>query len=221
MPGTSESFTRTQLLALVAAFSLAWFCNLGYRHLVKPDEGRYAEIPREMVVSCDLLTPLLNCYKYFEKPPLQYWITAAAFTAFGQNEWAARLWPGVTGFLGVLLVFWAGSRLFGPPVGLYAAAVAASSAIYASIGHLLTLDMALSVFMSASVFAFAVAQSDPAGDAERRRWMLLAWAAAALAVLSKGLVGIVLPAGAVALYVLIERDWRLLGRLHEIGRAHV
>src|SRR5207244_5331741 len=66
-------------------------------------------------------------------------------------------------------------------------------------GHFLTLDMALCVFMSASVFAFAVAQSDPAGDAERRRWMLLAWAAAALAVLSKGLVGIVLPAGAAAL----------------------
>src|SRR5437879_11993205 len=213
MSGTSETFARKQLLALLAAFSLAWFCNLGYRHLVKPDEGRYAEIPREMVVSGDWLTPRLNGYKYFEKPPLQYWMTAAAFTAFGQNEWTARLWPGITGFLGVLLVFWAGKRLFGPPVGLYAAAVAASSAIYASVGHFLTLDMALSVFMSASVFAFAVAQSDPAGDAERRRWMLLAWAAAALAVLSKGLVGIVLPAGAVALYVLIERDWKLLGRL--------
>ncbi len=217
MPGTSESFTRTQLVALLAAFSLAWFCNLGYRHLVKPDEGRYAEIPREMVVSGDWITPRLNDYKYFEKPALQYWITAAACTAFGQNEWAARLWPGVTGFLGVLLVFWTGNRLFGPPVGLYAAAVAASSAIYASVGHVLTLDMSLTVFMSASVLAFAVAQSDPAGDAERRRWMLLAWAAAALAVLSKGLVGIVLPAGAAALYVLIERDWKLLGRLHALG----
>jgi 4-amino-4-deoxy-L-arabinose transferase-like glycosyltransferase len=199
---------------LLALFAAGWFCNLGYRHLVKPDEGRYAEIPREMVASGDWLTPRLNGYKYFEKPALQYWITAAAFTAFGQNEWAARLWPGVTGFLGVLLVFWAGNRLFGPPVGLYGAAVAASSAIYASVGHLLTLDMALCVFLSASVFAFAVAQGDPAGEAERRRWMLLAWAAAALAVLSKGLVGIVLPAGAVALYILIERDWRLLGRLH-------
>src|SRR3977135_3525782 len=214
MSATSESFTRKQLLALLAAFSLAWFCNLGYRHLVKPDEGRYAEIPREMVASGDWLTPRLHGYKYFEKPALQYWITAAAFAAFGQNEWAARLWPGVTGFLGVLLVFWAGNRLFGPPVGLYGAAVAASSAIYASIGHLLTLDMGLCVFMSGSVFAFAVAQRDPADEAERRRWMLIAWAAAALAVLSKGLVGIVLPTGAVALYVLIERDWKLLGALH-------
>ncbi len=213
----NSTISRRWPWILLAVFAAGWFCNLGYRHLVKPDEGRYAEIPREMVVSGDWLTPRLNGYKYFEKPPLQYWITAAAFTAFGQNEWAARLWPGVTGFLGVLLVFWAGNRLFGPPVGLYGAAVAASSAMYASIGHVLTLDMALCVFMSASVFAFAVAQHDPAGEPERRRWMLLAWAAAALAVLSKGLVGIVLPAGAATLYVLIERDWRLLGRLHALG----
>jgi len=212
----NSTISRLGPWILLAVFAAGWFCNLGYRHLVKPDEGRYAEIPREMVASGDWLTPRLNGYKYFEKPPLQYWITAAAFSAFGQSEWAARLWPGVMGFLGVLLVFWAGNRLFWPPVGLYGAAVAASSAIYVSIGHLLTLDMALCVFMSASVFAFAVAQRDPADEAEQRRWMLLAWASAALAVMTKGLVGIVLPAGAVALYVLIERDWRLPGRLHAL-----
>src|SRR2546423_14326121 len=150
MSGTSEAYFRNRLLALLAAFSLLWFCNLGYRHLVKPDEGRYAEIPREMVASGDWLTPRLNGYKYFEKPPLQYWVTAAAFTAFGKNEWAARLWTGLTGFLGVLLVFWAGKRLFAPPAGLFGAAVAASCALYVAIGHILTLDMALTFFMSAS-----------------------------------------------------------------------
>jgi len=205
--------STSRLWILLAVFALGWFCNLGYRHLIKPDEGRYAEIPREMVVSGDWLTPRLNGYKYFEKPALQYWITAAAFTAFGQNEGAARLWPGLTGFLGVLLVFWAGKRLFAPPAGLYGAAVASSCALYVAIGHVLTLDMALTFFLSASVFAFAVAQQD-SGESERRRWMLVAWAAAALAVMTKGLIGTVLPAGAVALYVLIERDWKLLGRLH-------
>src|SRR6266581_3109529 len=215
MSGTSESFTRNQLLALVAAFSFAWFCNLGYRHLVKSDEGRYAEIPREMVASGDWLTPRLNGYKYLEKPALQYWATAASFSLFGQNEWAARLWPGLTGFSGVLLVFWAGKRLFAPPAGLCGAAVAASCALYVVIGHILTLDMAMTFFTSASVFAFAVAQQD-SGEGERRRWMLVAWAAAALAVMTKGLVGIVLPVGAVAAYVVLQRDWRLLARLHPV-----
>jgi len=209
----SSTISRARLWILLAVFAAGWFCNLGYRHLIKPDEGRYAEIPREMVASGDWLTPRLNGYKYFEKPALQYWMTAAAFTAFGQNEWAARLWPALTGFLGVLLVFWAGKRLFAPPAGLCGAAVAASCALYVVVGHMLTLDMALTFFMSASVFAFAVAQHD-SGESERRRWMLVAWAAAALAVMTKGLVGVVLPAGAVAAYVLIHRDWRLLSRLH-------
>jgi 4-amino-4-deoxy-L-arabinose transferase-like glycosyltransferase len=203
------------LLALLAAFALAWFCNLGYRHLIKPDEGRYAEIPREMIATGDWVTPRINGYKYFEKPPLQYWATAASFSAFGLNEWAARLWPGLTGFLGVLLVFWAGNRLFAPPAGFYGAAVTASSALYAIVGHLNTLDMGVSVFMAAAVFAFAVAQRE-AAETGRRRWMLAAWAAMALAVLSKGLVGAVLPIAAVGAYVLVQRDWKLLARLELI-----
>jgi 4-amino-4-deoxy-L-arabinose transferase-like glycosyltransferase len=210
---TAPGFSRGTLFALLAAFALLWFCNLGVRHLVKPDEGRYADIPREMLASGDWLTPRLNGYKYFEKPPLQYWATAASLAAFGMNEWAARLWPGLTGFLGVLLVFWTGNRLFAPPAGLLGAAVTASCTLYAVIGHLLTLDMALTFFMSASVFAFAVAQQE-SDEPGRRRWMLFAWAAMALAVLTKGLAGVVLPAGAVGVYILLHRDWKLLSRLY-------
>ncbi len=202
---------------LVALFAIAWFCNLGYRHLALSDEGRYAEIPREMLATGDWLTPRLNGLKYFEKPPLQYWATAAAFGVFGATEWTARLWTGLTGFLGVLFVFFAGQRLFGPPVGLYAAAAAASTAMYITMGHMLTLDMGLAFFASAAVLATALAQRDQADETERRRWMLFAWAAAALAVLSKGLIGIVLPAGAVTLYVLVERDWKILARLHVVS----
>ena len=122
-PRTPPPISRRGLWILLVAFATAWFCNLGYRHLAKSDEGRYAEIPREMVASGDWLTPRLNGFKYFEKPALQYWATAAAFSAFGTTEWAARLWPGLTGFFGVLLVYWTGNRLFGPPAGLYGAAV--------------------------------------------------------------------------------------------------
>jgi 4-amino-4-deoxy-L-arabinose transferase-like glycosyltransferase len=204
---------RSARWLLLAVFAAVWFCDLGYRHLIRPDEGRYAEIPREMIASGDWLTPRLNGLKYFEKPPLQYWATAAAFDLVGLNEWAARWWPGVTGFLGVLLVWWAGNRLFAPPAGLLGAAVLASSALYVAIGHLLTLDMGLTFFMTLCVVAIALAQRDQADERERRRWMLAAWAAAALAVLSKGLIGIVLPAGAIGLYLLVEGDWRRLGRL--------
>jgi 4-amino-4-deoxy-L-arabinose transferase-like glycosyltransferase len=202
---------RTLLVLL--AFAAVWFSNLEYRKLVNPDEGRYAEIPREMVASGDWVTPRLNDIKYFEKPALQYWATAVAYTLFGEHQWTARLWSALTGFLGVLMVYFTGRRLFGATAGWYAALVLGSSLLYVLIGHVNTLDMGVSFFLSAAVCAFLLAQHDGADARARGRWMLAAWAALALALLSKGLIGLVLPGTALFLYVLIERDWRLAGRL--------
>lgn len=196
-----------RLLLLVFAFAAVWFGTLDYRRLVNPDEGRYAEIPREMVVTGDWLTPRLNGIKYFEKPALQYWATAAAYTAFGQHDWTARLWPALTGFFGVLLAGFVGRRLFGAEAGLLAAVTLATSLLYLAIGHFNTLDMGLTFFLEAAVFGFLLAQSG------QRRWMLVAWAALALAVLSKGIVALVLTGGTLVLYSLLARDlsvWRRL-----------
>jgi 4-amino-4-deoxy-L-arabinose transferase-like glycosyltransferase len=112
------------------------------------------------------------------------------------------------------MVFFTGRRLFGEETGWNAALVLGSSLLYVLIGHVNTLDMGVSFLLSAAVCAFRLAQSDPAGAARQRRWMLAAWAALALAVLSKGLIGLVLPGAALVLYVLVERDWRLALRLH-------
>jgi 4-amino-4-deoxy-L-arabinose transferase-like glycosyltransferase len=167
-----------------------------------------------MVASGDWNTPRLNDIKYFEKPALQYWATAAAYTLFGEHAWTARLWSVLTGFLGVFMVYFTGRRLFGKPAGWYAALVLGSSLLWVLMAHVNTLDMGVSFFLSASVCAFLLAQQDSADARTRGRWMLAAWVAVALAVLSKGLIGLVLPGTALILYVLIERDWRLAGRLH-------
>lgn len=209
--------TRRLTIMLLFAFTAIWFSNLEYRKLVNPDEGRYAEIPREMVASGDWTTPRLNDIKYFEKPALQYWATAAAYTLFGEHQWTARLWSGLTGFLGVLMVFFTGRRLFGAQAGRYAALVLGSSLLWVLIGHVNTLDMGVSFFLSAAVCAFLLAQHDGADARARARWMLAAWAALAFAVLSKGLIGLVLPGTALVLYALLERDWRLVGRLRLVA----
>jgi 4-amino-4-deoxy-L-arabinose transferase-like glycosyltransferase len=206
--------SRGVALAVALVLVIGWFATLGVRPLVRADESRYAEISREMVASGDWVTPRLNGYKYFEKPPLQYWATALAFVAFGLGEWTARLWTALTGFLAILFTWYVGNRLRGPPVGLLSAAVLASSQLFAALGHFNTLDMGVAAFLSVAVFAFLLAQLDTASAAARRGWMLVAWAAAALATLSKGLIGPALPAVALILYVLVERDWRLLARLH-------
>src|ERR1700740_3134983 len=107
-----------------------WFATLPVRPLLDPDEGRYAEIPREMVATGDWVTPRLNDLKYFEKPPLQYWATAAAYELFGFSEWSARIWPALTGFLGIVMTFWVGRRLFSQRAAVYAALVLVASPYY-------------------------------------------------------------------------------------------
>ncbi len=197
------------LLAIVI-----WCGNLEYRKLALSDEGRYAEIPRYMAQSNDWITPRLNGIKYFEKPPLQYWATAAAYEVFGEHHWTARLWPALTGFLGILLIFHVGSRRFGAAAGLYSALVLGSSLLYVAMAHVLTLDMGLTFFLTL-VLAGILLGLDPRADAKTRRcWMHVAAAGCALAVLSKGLIGIVLPSAVIVLYIMVKRDFALLRKLH-------
>ncbi len=209
--------TRRGAMVLLLVFATVWFSNLDYRRLVHPDEGRYAEVPREMVATGDWLTPRLNGIKYFEKPALQYWITAAAYSLFGVHHWTARLWPALAGFLGVLFVGYVGLRLGGALLGLYSAAVLGGTAWHVLNAHILTLDAGVAFWMNVGVGSLLIAQRDGATPAEERGWMLAAWAALALAVLSKGLIGVVLPAVTIVLYTLLRRDWSLWRRLHLVG----
>jgi 4-amino-4-deoxy-L-arabinose transferase-like glycosyltransferase len=203
---------RTHWL-LLFVFAVVWFGSLDYRRLIDPDEGRYAEIAREMVASGDWLTPRLNGLKYFEKPPLQYWATAAAYVAFGEHQWTARLWSALTGFLGILFTVFAVGRLFNPVTGWIAGAVLASSLWWNLIGHINTLDMGVSAFLAAAIFALCLAQRDETTPAESRRWQDGAWVLLALATLSKGLIGIVLPAATVVIYALWQHDLGLVFRI--------
>ncbi|HRX70161.1 MAG: glycosyltransferase family 39 protein [Candidatus Competibacteraceae bacterium] len=210
----SPHYSRWFLLGLLLVFTLVWFSNLESRKLFRPDEGRYAEIAREMAVSGDWITPHLNGLKYFEKPPLQYWATAAAFKLFGEHHWTARWWPATTSFACVLLMFWVGRRLYDEEVGLAAAAALGGCTWFLLNAHFNALDAGLTAFLTIALLSFLMAQRPDATPVANRNWMLIVWAAMALAVLSKGLIGIVLPGAVLTLYILIERDWRMLTRLH-------
>jgi 4-amino-4-deoxy-L-arabinose transferase-like glycosyltransferase len=203
------------LWLLLTVFAVVWFGNIEYRKLIKPDEGRYAEIPREMVASGDWVTPRLNGLKYFEKPPLQYWTTAAAYEVFGEHQWTSRLWVSLTGFAGVLLVWFAGTRLFGRDAGRYAAMLLGSSMLYALMGHINTLDMGVTFFMTLGIVALLLAQQED--EKHRARWMWLAWSALGFAVLSKGLIGLVLPGAALVIYSALQRDIGVWKRMHWIA----
>jgi len=206
--------SRTLLWSLLIGFVLVSLFVLGIRTLVPPDEGRYAEMAREMFVSGDWITTRLNGIKYFEKPPLQTWMNALTFTLFGLGDWQARLWTGLCGIFGVLLTGYAGARVYSPRVGLYAALVLGSSFYWIACSQINSLDMGLSGMMTLALCALLVAQRDTATPREQRNAMLACWAGMALAVLSKGLIGLILPGGVLVVYTLCARDWRIWTRLH-------
>ncbi|KVG68027.1 glycosyltransferase family 39 protein [Burkholderia pseudomultivorans] len=208
---------RIALVLLLIAFAVIWFAPLGLRHLIPSDEGRYAEMAREMFVTGDWITPRYNGYKYFEKPPLQTWLNALTFAWFGVGEWQARLYTALASFGGVLLVGFTGARLFNPLSGFLAAVVLACSPYWNLMGHFNALDMGLAFWMALSLCALLLAQRPGLRPAAVRGWMWTCWAAMAFAVLSKGLVGLILPGAVLVLYTLIARDWALWKRLYLVS----
>jgi len=206
--------SKKVIWALVAVFALVWLYALGIRTLVPPDEGRYAEMAREMFLTGDWITTRLNGIKYFEKPPLQTWMNALSFAAFGLGEWQARLWTGLCGFGGVLLTGYTGRRVFGARAGFYAALALGSSLFWVASGQIDSLDMSLSGMMAIALCSLLIAQQDSATPAQQRNWMLLCWAGMALAVLAKGLIGLVLPGAVLVLYTVFSQDWKIWTRLH-------
>ena len=202
------------LAAILVA--VLWFGTLEFRGLFFPDEGRYAEIPQQMVASGDWVTPRLNGLKYFEKPPLKYWLTAASFQMFGSDEWTARLPGALLGLLGVAFTGFCAWRIWNRRTGWFAAAVLGSAWGYFLASQYLTLDISVSVFLGAGLCAFLLSQS---GGRHATRWMLLAWAAAGLAVLAKGLIGVVIPGMALCVYALLRGDYRVFRRLEPLKGA--
>ncbi|HTT01438.1 MAG TPA: glycosyltransferase family 39 protein [Steroidobacteraceae bacterium] len=199
------------ILLLVACSWLALGANRG---LFNPDEGRYAEIPREMLATGDWVIPRLNGLVYIEKPPLQYWATALTYMLCGTHPWSARLYAELTGLGTILVTAWLALRLWGRAAAWRSGIMAGSSLMIMLMSHQLTLDMGLTFFTTLMLAGFCIAQDARTEPRMRARWMWLSWASAAAAFLTKGLVAGVLPVLTLALYSLLHRDlkpWRRLG----------
>lgn len=203
--------TRSWYWGLAGFLSLVWLATLASRPLFNPDEGRYAEIPREMASGGDWVIPHLNGLDYIEKPPLQYWATAATYRLLGVNEFSARLYTALTALATAALMGFVAARLSGTGAGWRAAAVLCGMFMFVILGQLMTLDMSLTFWMAGSLGGFLLAQQAPSGE---RRWMLVAWAAAALGVLTKGLEAAAIPAAVLLIYSLWTRDFSPWRKLH-------
>lgn len=203
----------TDVLLLVLFFGTLYFIMLGNRPLFVPDEGRYAEIAREMALSNDFVTPHLNHIKYFEKPPLFYWLSTFAIKTLGLSVWSIRCVNALLAILGCLATYITARKLYDRRTGFMSAMVLGTSTLYFVMGHMISLDLPVTVFLSCCLYAFILAVQQPDGRA-RRLLIWLAAVAAALAVLTKGLIGIVFPAMIIGSWIILTKQWRLLTRLY-------
>jgi 4-amino-4-deoxy-L-arabinose transferase-like glycosyltransferase len=218
----------------IVAFYL-W--GLGLLPLVGPDEPRYAEVAREMLARRDLITPTLGGIPWFEKPPLLYWIIIAGYRVLGMNEYAARLGPAVCGLLTAVFVYWIGksievTEVAGRPesgedteqrrdgAGRLSALVWLSSlgAIVFSRGT--SFDIVVTMTLTGALACFVVwhvrygTRSGSLGSIDStdggafQDWLLIAfYLFIGLSLLAKGLIGIVIPFGVIAIYLLVRREW--------------
>lgn len=188
------------LIAVSALAAIIFFFKLGTFGLWEPDEARYAEIAREMLATRDFIVPHLNYVPYIEKPPLLYWLTALSMSALGVSEFAARLPNALAALLGVITTFVFALRAFDRRRAILAAAVLATTGLYAVMAQVLTTDMLLAAAVTVALFAFYLHWR------EGGRWCWLAYVMAGIAVLAKGPVGAVLPLLAGAAFLRWERE---------------
>ncbi|MEJ2671567.1 MAG: glycosyltransferase family 39 protein [Deltaproteobacteria bacterium] len=194
------------LLALLLVGLVLFFYQLGAAYLMDPDEGRYAEIAREMLILKDWLIPHLNLLPYLEKPPLVYWLTAISFKVFGFSAGAARLPSAVSALAGLFLAYGLGRAFWGTPAGALGALVLATCTGYVALGRILTLDMTFAFFLNLAIGLGYLALSR-----ERPGLWLWAYLALALAVLTKGPVAVVLAGLIWIIWVWINHwPWRTL-----------
>jgi 4-amino-4-deoxy-L-arabinose transferase-like glycosyltransferase len=190
-------------LPLLLLAAVTFFAGLGRGAITDSDEAFYADSAREMVASGDWITPYYNYEPRFQKPVLYYWLTAAASVVLGENEMAARLWAAMAGLGLVLVTAAAGRRWYDESTGLLAGAIVATNFGYFSIGRMALPDLPLAFCITLAIWAALVATLEQ--ERSPRKFVLLAALALGLGFLTKGPVGLIIPAIVIVPVLMIER----------------
>ena len=166
-------------------------------------ESNYALTAKEMLQSGDWLSPQIYGHYWYDKPVLFYWLTALGFKLFGFTEFAARFFPAVFGLLGLALVCWGGAKIYNKQAGFISGVVLLSSVEFFLISKSVITDAVLFVFFSGTLLYFYLGYSTG-----RRLYWYAMYACAALATLTKGPVGFLLPGLIIVLFLAIQRDFK-------------
>lgn len=197
---------RLDLWLLLALLLLYFLIMTGARPLNIPDEGRYPEVAREMLLTGDFITPRNNGVVFLDKPALYYWLQALAMAAFGIEVWSIRFVPALFGAAGVFVTFIAVRRLYSRRAAWLSVMVLACQPLYFLSSQYADMNMEVGVWIAVSLLAFLLA--DQARGPARTRWLLLMYLSAGAAFLTKGLIGVVFPLLIVGSWVALRGRWR-------------
>jgi 4-amino-4-deoxy-L-arabinose transferase-like glycosyltransferase len=210
MARLGETRFAAALLALLALFLL--FHRLGGAALFDPDEGRNAEVAREILVTGDWLAPYYNFLPRPEKPVFFYSLTALSYKLFGVSEAAARFPSAASALAIVLLTYFFARRFFGARAALWSGLVLITSAEFYAFSRIVILDMTLAFFIALALFAHFRASAAESRANKRANYFLM-YAAVAGATLVKGPIGVVFPGMIVAAYIVAGRNWSALKQM--------
>ena len=201
--------TRKLTVLAVFAAALVYFGGLWQRPLLSPDEIRYAEIPREMLVTGNFAVPTLNGLTYYEKPALGYWLTAASMTLLGQNRFAVRFPSALFSLLTAGTVFLLGVRGRDRRTGILACALFLTSGLVFSVGTSAVLDPPFAFFVTAGTAAGYFYHT---GSTRRKKLLCLVLAGLFIGcgVMIKGLLSPLLAGLAVSAFLLLKKQYRQL-----------
>jgi 4-amino-4-deoxy-L-arabinose transferase-like glycosyltransferase len=207
----SPSREKHRLLILIAGSLLIFAAGIGMRALWNPNEPVYGEGVREMLARGDYFLPHVNGKVYTDKPIFYFWaMLASCFVTGGLSEAGLRLPSVAGGVLSVLLVYRFGRRIFGIRAGFLAAACLATTVMFWWHSQYVQMDQMLSCLMLGAMVSFFLARETPARSPGAL--MAVSGGCMGLAFLTKGPVGLVVPAAAMGLYLLAQREWRWIFR---------
>jgi 4-amino-4-deoxy-L-arabinose transferase-like glycosyltransferase len=224
LPSSKLAKHGSKLLFL--CLSAFYLIGLGSLPILGPDEPRYAEVAREMLLRRDLITPTLGGLPWFEKPSLLYWLMMASYRVFGVNEYAARLGPALCGLATGAFVWWAGRSVEGKDretssdARVWTFADWSALVFLASLGAIgfsraASFDIVLTTTLTGALVSFFIAESrlsrtradGPAVGSSQNGLLFIFYFFVGLSLLAKGLVGLVIPLGVIGFYFVLRREW--------------
>ena len=202
---------KKSYVAAIGIFMLLYILPLGVRPIILPDESRYAEIPREMIVSGDWIVPHLDGLRYFEKPVMGYWLNALSIKLFGENAFAVRFPSAMATGISAFCIFMLACRFTGEiTTATSAALIFLTSFIVYGIGTFNILDSMLAMFVTASIASFFFAYTAGTSRRKKNSFLLLFGIFCGLAFLTKGFLAFAIPVVVIVPFMIWERRFKEL-----------